>query len=765
MSGVEKKKKLKKAVLIILSIFLLIIAIALSVFFTIYFSVSLDASAYETEVPSLKIYYDDGVESIDLSVMSKKYAVYEEISPYLIDAFVAVEDKRFFEHNGVDYRRLVGATVNNLKAGGIKEGGSTITQQLIKNTELDSRKTFTRKIKEMRLAHQLEKEFDKKEILEKYLNTIYFSNGIYGIANATERIFGKNPSEVSLSEAAILAGLVKNPQKYSPLNSIENAEARRNIVLKLMFEQEKIDEVSYDAAVSEKIVVSEVKPEESGELSYLNEVLRECSERLGVSEKELMKSDVSIYTYLDKELQIYANGILAASNLPSCNNGKAAEYATVFADNKSGGIKAVLNSSGTSLSEIRKQPGSAVKPFLSYLPAAEFCGYAPATPVSDIKRTFGSYEPENYKKIYKGEILLRDAVASSSNSVALELANEAGLDRCKKVAEDFGLTFDAADNTLPIVLGGMSRGTTFAEISQAYMTLANFGQTTIPHYIKSVKNDEKTLFSDNTETRQINSVSRESAYLVTEMLKNTVLNGTASKLSAVAGDVAAKTGTVGANGGNSNAVCAAYTPEYTVISSLYSVDNRTENLLSERVTGGTYPAEICAQLLRKTVLTPSFFDVPEDIVELELDSSALKEDRVLLIANEDIPETFRQREVFNSEYAPTEYSERGIIPDIADLNFSTENGNPHIRFSANNAIRYKIYRKFSDGGYLLLKEVADTDGIVDYEDTENTENGYVSYKIEAINVFGGVKEYNGGVIILFKNDLSLQPRFPQWLFR
>lgn len=361
--------------------------------------------------------------------------------------------------------------------------------------------------------------------------------------------------------------------------------------------------------------------------------------------------------------------------------------------------------------------------------------------------------------------MLRDAVASSSNSVALELANEVGLERCKQVATDFGLTFDAADDTLPIVLGGMSHGTTFAEITKAYMSLANFGQITHTHYIKSIRNDEKTLFSDNAEKLRVNSVSRESAYLVTEMLKNTVQNGTASKLSAVVGDVAAKTGTVGANGGNSNAVCAAYTPEYSVVSSFYSVDNRTENLLSERVTGGSYPAEICARLLRKKVETPSFFDIPEDIVELELDSSALKEDRVLLLANEDIPETFRQREVFNSEYAPTEYSERGIIPDISDLNFSTDNGHPHIRFSANNAIRYKIYRKSADGGYLLLTEIANSDELVDYEDTENTENGYVSYKIEAINVFGGVKEYNGGVIILFRNDLSLQPRFPQWLFR
>lgn len=765
MSGVKNKKTLKKALLLILSIFLLIIAIALAAFFTIYFSVSLDASAYENEIPSLKIYYDDGVETVDLSVMSKKYVAYDDLSPYLIDAFVAVEDKRFFSHNGVDYKRLIGATVNNLKAGGIKEGGSTITQQLIKNTELDSQKTFSRKIKEMRLAHQLEKEFDKKEILEKYLNTIYFSNGIYGIANATERIFGKTPSEISLSEAAILAGLVKNPQKYSPLNSVENAESRRNIVLKLMLEQNKIDESEYDSAIAEKIAVSNEIPETNGELSYLNEVLRECAERLGVSEKELMKSNVSIYTYFDKELQSYANKIIADNELPTCNNGKTAEYGALIADNANGGIKAVLNSSGTSLSEIRKQPGSAIKPFLSYLPAAEFGGYAPSTPVSDIKRTFGSYEPENYKKIYKGEVLLRDAVASSSNSVALELADKVGLERCKEVATDFGLVFDAEDGTLPIVLGGLHRGVTLSEISEAYMTLANFGQTTVPHYIKSVKNGDKTLFSDNFDRRQITSVSRESAFLVTEMLKNTVKNGTASKLSSILGDVAAKTGTVGANGGNSNAICAAYTPKYTVVSSFYSLDNKNENLLSERITGGTYPAEICAHLLRKTVVSPSYFEVPEDIVELEIDSSSLKDDRILLLANEDIPQTFRQREVFNSKYAPTEYSERGIIPEVSDLNFSTENGYPHIRFSANDAIRYKLYRKSSDGAYQFLQEISNTDGLVDYEDTENVENGYVSYKLEAINVFGGIKEYEGGVIILFRNDLSLPPRFRQWLFR
>ena len=159
MSGVKKKNVLKKAILILLSVFLLLFIAAVSVFFTIYFSVSLDANAYESDLPTLKVFYDDGIETVDLSILGQKYSSYEEISPYIIDAFIAVEDKRFFSHNGVDYKRLIGATVSNLKSGSIKEGGSTITQQLIKNTELDSRKTFTRKIKEMRLAHQLEKKF------------------------------------------------------------------------------------------------------------------------------------------------------------------------------------------------------------------------------------------------------------------------------------------------------------------------------------------------------------------------------------------------------------------------------------------------------------------------------------------------------------------------------------------------------------------------------------------------------------------------------
>ncbi len=767
MSGVSKKNVLKKAVLIILSIFLLLFIVALSIFFTIYFSVSIDASAYESDLPTLKVYYDDGVETVDLSILGQKYATYEEISPYIIDAFIAVEDKRFFSHNGVDYRRLIGATVSNIKAGSFKEGGSTITQQLIKNTELDSRKTFTRKIKEMRLAHQLERKFDKKQIIEKYLNTIYFSNGIYGIATATEHIFGKAPSEVTLSEAAVLAGLVKNPQKYSPLNSVENAEARRNVVLKLMLEQEKITENDYNIAKTAEIATVDRQNAVNGEIAYLNEVITECAELLQVSEKELLRSGLSVYTYLDKGLQRYASQLIAENNsvIPTCNNGNSAEYATVIADNTSGGIKAVLNSSGTSLSEIRRQPGSTIKPFLSYLPAAEYNGYAPSTPVSDIKRVFGSYAPENYKKIYKGDVLLRDAVASSSNSVALELSSQVGLERCRQLAEGLGLQFDEEDNTLPIVLGGMRRGVTMPELLSAYLTLANLGEFKTPHYIKSVKSDTKTLFSDTKTASRDKVISPESAYLVTEMLKYTVTHGTASKLSAIVGDVAAKTGTVGVNGGNANAVCAAYTPAYTAICSVYSIDNKSENLLPEKVTGGSYPAYICAQLLEKAVKTPSYFDVPDEIVELDIDSTTLREERVLRLANEFIPEAFRRREVFAAKFAPSELSERGLIPDITDLRFTTTDFGPQIEFSADSSIRYKIYRKSANQTEILLTEINSTGETVTFLDYGNEESGYVSYKIEAVNQFGATKEYSGGVIVLVRNAPPLQTRFPQWLFR
>ncbi|MDD4316449.1 MAG: transglycosylase domain-containing protein, partial [Clostridia bacterium] len=213
-------------------------------FFTVYFSARLDNTVTYGET-AIKV-MDNVGEEIPSPSSVRIYIKYDEISPHIINAFVALEDKRFFKHSGIDYIRIGGALINNIKAGYIKEGGSTITQQLAKNTQLSNKKTLQRKIKEAKLARDIERKYSKEEILEIYLNAIYFGNSIYGINEACMRFFNKKPADIELYEAAILAGVVKNPGKNSPLRSPANANQRKNLVLRLMKEQGYIDAFQYE---------------------------------------------------------------------------------------------------------------------------------------------------------------------------------------------------------------------------------------------------------------------------------------------------------------------------------------------------------------------------------------------------------------------------------------------------------------------------------------------------------------------------------------
>ena len=218
----KKAVKGKKLLLICFFVLLAVAIIAATVFASIYFSVKLDAEAVIAERAQV-VFYDSSGKITEYSTLSR-YVKYEDIGTDIINSFVALEDKRFFNHHGVDYYRTAGALVKNIKAGGYKEGGSTITQQLAKNTMLSSEKTIVRKIKEMKLAKDIEKNYSKEEILEMYLNAIYFGNGVYGIDSACKYYFDKKPSEVGIAESAILAGIVKSPQNYSPVNNPEKAK-------------------------------------------------------------------------------------------------------------------------------------------------------------------------------------------------------------------------------------------------------------------------------------------------------------------------------------------------------------------------------------------------------------------------------------------------------------------------------------------------------------------------------------------------------------
>ena len=390
-------------------------------------------------------------EEIEYYSRYKAEVSYQEISPYIVNAFVALEDKRFYKHHGLDYKRIAGAAVNNIKAGYLKEGGSTITQQLAKNAILSNEKSFVRKLKEAKLAIQIEKRYSKDEIMTMYLNTIYFGHSLYGVKAACARLFGKTPSEVNVAEAAMLAGIVKNPLKNSPLNSVENATERRNLVLKLMLEQGYIDESEYESALRAEYTAPPEQKSDTASGSYANAAIYEAATILGSSVKEVITGGYTVITYCDTQAQELLKRAYDAESISV----DGADKMFLLGDNSTSGVCAYVSGISYAPHEFRRQPASTIKPIMAYAPAFDTGIYSPSSPIEDKLYDFNGYSPQNYQNSYLGWTTVRNAILTSSNACALKTVADLGLDRSMSYAKKFGINFDDKDGAAS-VLGGMT---------------------------------------------------------------------------------------------------------------------------------------------------------------------------------------------------------------------------------------------------------------------------------------------------------------------
>ncbi len=327
--------------------------IALSIFFVVIIAsagitiVSITADATLSEDKLSDKYRDVMVIDIfdnEISGNGEAYVEYNDLPAGLINAFVAVEDKRFFRHGGLDYARIIGATGSNIKSRTFSEGASTITCQLIKNTHLSSDKTFTRKLKEAKLALEVERKYSKEDIITMYLNAIYFGNSIYGVGRAARAFFDKDVKSLSLEESASLAAVVANPSKYSPIINYESNKSRRNVVLRLMFEQGYIDRTTYDTSCAKDIFITGNTKAHPGQ-SYKQNAIYEASRLLNVGELNIRDSGAVIYTYMNPSKQDILHSALTNSDLLIANKqGALPDAAGILADNISGGISAYYSS-------------------------------------------------------------------------------------------------------------------------------------------------------------------------------------------------------------------------------------------------------------------------------------------------------------------------------------------------------------------------------------------------------------------------------------
>ncbi|MDR3293002.1 MAG: transglycosylase domain-containing protein, partial [Clostridiales bacterium] len=383
------------------------------------------------------------------------YVRFEDIPDVLVRAFIAVEDKRFFRHNGIDPLRILGALKNDIASHSLKEGASTIDQQLVKNSHLNAEKSIARKLKEVKLALSLDRKYKKEEILEIYLNSLYFGNGIYGVKSAARIFFDKELSALSPSECAAIAGVVKNPSGYSPLKNPKSSLSRRNLVLSLMRAEGYLSDEQTAAAQSEILRVTDKKQEETVFSSYAEAALDEAAGILHLSVKELLTSGCKIYTYYDEEKQrLLIDSVSDGSFNLKNENGKAPDAMSILADNHDGGINAFyVNGYIDNLNDFRRQPGSVIKPILVYAPAFRARLYSPASPVNDVKKSFGGgYSPSNFKDRYEGWTTVKSAVKNSSNVVAVEVLERLGVLKAKEFADELKLALTEEDK-LNIALG------------------------------------------------------------------------------------------------------------------------------------------------------------------------------------------------------------------------------------------------------------------------------------------------------------------------
>ena len=487
-----------------------------------------------------------------------------ELPSHVKNAFIAVEDKRYYSHHGVDYRAILRALKNNFTYHNKKEGGSTITQQLIKNTHLSSEKTFERKIKEIKLAIALERQYTKQEILNFYLNGVYFGDGAYGIQCASQKYFGVEAKNLSLAQACALAATVKAPSVYNPKE--EKCEERKNLVLKLMFDRGFITIEEFESAKNEKINTVENQKD-----FYLHGALQEVYEILNISPYQEQK--IEVYTYLDTSAQSCIENTLSEYNQSAIIMGKTGE------------IKGYKMPQGN----YERSIGSTIKPLLVYAPAIDMGELHLMSKILDEPCSFGDYCPKNYGDKYHGYLSAKDALSLSLNVPAVKILNSIGSEKARLYVDE--------EDGLNIALGSYNGGVKLTNLCSAYSCFLNQGTHYKSTFIKSISIGGKPVYKRTINGEKV--FKGGTCELINNALMECSISGTAKAIGKRSYQVCSKTGTVGNKNGNSDAYAICYTS-----SDLIAVRFSETNIpLNNEITGGfvaKYAGEILNELYKNS---------------------------------------------------------------------------------------------------------------------------------------------------------------------
>lgn len=523
----------------------------------------------------------------ELYAQKGTYVHLNRVSRNIPKAVLSTEDRNFYHEHGFSIKGIGRAFFLLLKnkllhRDYISGGGSTLTQQLVKNAYLSQEQTMTRKFKELFLAIQVENVYSKNEILTMYLNNAYFGNGVWGVQDASQKYFGENASQLSVPDAAVLAGMLTSPSAFNPIDHPKAAKWRRDVVLQLMVENHKLTQAQANYYKKTPIEVRDTYVRKDGYKYpyYFDAVIDEAISKYGLTESEIMNRGYRIYTNLNQSQQqqmqaTFKNNTLFPAN---ASDGTEVQAASIGVSPTTGGVTAVVGGRGQHVfrgynraTQIKRQPGSAMKPLAVYTPALE-AGYKFDSELVDKKKSYGTnhYTPKNYNNVYQGKVPMYEALAQSMNAPAVWLLNQIGVDRGYQSVKDFNIPVTKKDKNLALALGGLSSGVSPQQMAGAYTAFANGGKIMKPFYIRKIVDSTGKVIVDNTAKQQGRQIMPASvSKQMTSMMLGVFNNGTGADAKPYGYSVAGKTGSTEAdNTGSSDATkdkwIIGYTPDLVV---------------------------------------------------------------------------------------------------------------------------------------------------------------------------------------------------------
>ncbi len=557
--------------------------------------------------PVTTIYSSDGEVIKTFTAFKFEKVSIDKIPKYLKEAVIATEDKNFYRHRGFDTMGMVRSTITNIASGEVKQGASTITQQLARILFLSNERTFDRKIKELIIAHRIEKTISKDEILEMYLNSVYLGSGVYGVSSAARTFFDKDLSQLTLAEQALIAGLPQAPSIYSPFANKKAGLKRRNQVLRRMYRNKYITLEQMEAAQKEGLHLSN-KPRiySYNKAPYFIDFVLNELKNIGFEEQEISQGGLKIYTTLDYKSQNAAQNA-AVSALNAAKLTKPANQIALFSFSPTTGRvyayiggKNYEQSQYDRVSKAVRPSGSSFKPFV-YATALQQ-GVSVYDTIEDTPLTIKDWSPKNYGKKYRGKIAIWQALAISSNVAAVRLIKKTGVEAVIQTAREMGITTPLASD-MTIALG--SNGVKLYDMVVAYGAFANGGYRVRPYSVERVENSRGVTIYENSGPKIVKVINFETAAGMTYMLRKVVEIGT-GKAANIAQNVAGKTGTTN---DYRDAWFVGFTPD--IVTGVWVGNDNNSKLPG--ITGGAMPARVFANYMKTAIknFPLSVFDYPK----------------------------------------------------------------------------------------------------------------------------------------------------------